>query len=223
MAHKDQLAGMRRCSWGKAALLIVLIVTAHATVTRAQLRAPTAAVTVPGESAAARESASNPVPAGTRTEAAPIDPGHWPRLRLADPVGGQMARKALDFAWQRLGQPDCRAVLNGFSDPSGRPLEHRLSALSVDVQTYLTMLVFIDGTRERPCMTGVLAFTSPGSRVIRICIDQLKQAWQQAPDHTTANLIHEMLHTLGLGENPPSSAEITSRVLAACFQRGQSR
>jgi hypothetical protein len=31
-----------------------------------------------------------------------------------------------------------------------------------------------------------------------------------------AIVIHEALHTLGLGENPPSSAEITARVLASC-------
>jgi len=29
-------------------------------------------------------------------------------------------------------------------------------------------------------------------------------------------LIHESLHSLGLGENPPSSSEITSRVISRC-------
>jgi hypothetical protein len=29
-------------------------------------------------------------------------------------------------------------------------------------------------------------------------------------------VIHEMLHTLGLGENPPSSREITRRVNGRC-------
>jgi hypothetical protein len=208
----------RRRSWRPVALGALLFVTAHPTVARAQSRVPDATVTLPTEIVAGREHA-NAVPAGTVMEAAPVNPGNWQRLQLADPVARHVARNALDLAWQRLGQPACRAVLSGFTDSSGRPLEHKLAALSVDVQTYLTMLVFIDGTRERPCTTGVLAFTSPGSRVIRICIAQLKQAWQQAPDHTTANFIHEMLHTLGLSENPPSSAEITSRVLAACFRR----
>jgi hypothetical protein len=218
MVRRDQPTEMGRRSWAKAALVIALIVTAHTTGTRAQ-PARGAAVTLPGERVAARAYIVNPVPGGTMTEAVPVKPGNWPRLQLADPVARQSARQALDHAWQRLGQPECRAVLNGFRDPSGRPLEHRLATLSVDVQTYLTMLVFIDGTRETPCRTGVLAFTTPGSRVIRICVDQLKQAWQQSPDHTIANFIHEMLHTLGLSENPPSSAAITSRVLAACFRR----
>jgi hypothetical protein len=29
-------------------------------------------------------------------------------------------------------------------------------------------------------------------------------------------VIHEALHTLGLGENPPTSTEITSRIAARC-------
>jgi hypothetical protein len=29
-------------------------------------------------------------------------------------------------------------------------------------------------------------------------------------------VIHEMLHTLGLGENPPSSQEITQAVVKRC-------
>jgi len=29
-------------------------------------------------------------------------------------------------------------------------------------------------------------------------------------------VIHEMLHTLGLGENPPSSFEITEQVMRRC-------
>jgi hypothetical protein len=31
-----------------------------------------------------------------------------------------------------------------------------------------------------------------------------------------AAFIHEILHTLGLEENPPSSSQITRRVLARC-------
>jgi hypothetical protein len=66
----------------------------------------------------------------------------------------------------------------------------------------------------------VVAFTTPGGRVVRVCIDELKRTWQQDPEHTVASFIHEMLHTLGLDENPPSSAEITRRVVAGC-RRGR--
>ena len=82
------------------------------------------------------------------------------------------------------------------------------------------MLVFIDGSRETPCVTGTFAFTQPGTRLIRLCVEELKRTWLQNREYTAANFIHEMLHTLGLGENPPSSAEVTRRVLAACPGRG---
>jgi hypothetical protein len=38
--------------------------------------------------------------------------------------------------------------------------------------------------------------------------------------HAEALLIHEMLHSLGLGENPPTSHQITARVRARCDGRG---
>jgi len=37
--------------------------------------------------------------------------------------------------------------------------------------------------------------------------------------HAEAALIHEALHSPGLGENPPSSDYISERVLARCGQR----
>jgi hypothetical protein len=56
----------------------------------------------------------------------------------------------------------------------------------------------------------------PGSREVYLCIDALKRTWQQKPTYVVAAFIHEMLHTLGLGENPPSTQEITRRVLQQC-------
>ena len=149
----------------------------------------------------------------------PTPPGGWPRLRIADPVGRQSARNALDLAWRRLADADCVDVLSAFTDRAGRPLGERLRPLAVDLPAYLRMVVFIDGSRETPCVTGVIAFTAPGSRVVRLCVDEVKRTWQQDPEHTLASFLHEMLHTLGLGENPPSSAEITRRVLAGCRDR----
>jgi hypothetical protein len=145
--------------------------------------------------------------------------GPWPRLHLPDPVGRHAAKDALDLGWKRLAQTNCADLLSAFTDVSGRPLEERLRVLAVDPQTYLTMVVFIDGSRDQPCMIGVLASTVPGSRVVRVCVEELKRMWRENPEHVVASFIHEMLHTLGLGENPPTSAEITHRVLAACSHR----
>ena len=160
------------------------------------------------------------VPGAPAKKTMPVGPGGWPRLHLADPVGYHAAREALELAWHRLAQPDCAGVHGSFADASGHSLDQPLRAMGVDLQTYLTMLVFIDGSRDQPCVMGALAFTAPGSRVVRICVDQLKRTWREEPEHTVASFIHEMLHTLGLGENPPSSSEITKRVLAACRRNG---
>ena len=159
-------------------------------------------------------------PAASTLEASPASsPVNWPRLHLPDPVGSRIARKTLDLAWERLARISCADLLNGFVDLAGRPLNERLRELTVDRQTYLTMIVFVDGSRETPCIKGSFAYTAPGSRVVRLCVEELKRTWQTGPEHAVSRVIHEMLHTLGLGENPPSSAEITRRVLAGCGGR----
>ena len=166
-----------------------------------------------GASLRAERPASMPEPSRASS------PGSWPRLHLPDPVGAHVARNALGLAWERLARIECADLLNSFSDQAGHPLAERLQELAVDRQTYLTMLVFIDGSRETPCVKGSFAFTAPGSRVVRICVEELKRTWQASPEHAVSRIIHEMLHTLGLGEDPPSSSEITRRVLAGCGGR----
>jgi hypothetical protein len=145
--------------------------------------------------------------------------GGWPRVHIPDPVAGRALRTALDRAWVSLQDPDCNRVLTAFSDRRGQTLEARLVTLGVGAQEHLTRIVFIDNTRERRCVTGVLAFTEPGSYVVRLCVEEFKRAWQQDQRRTVAAVIHEMLHTLGLGENPPTSNEITSTVFGICHPR----
>jgi hypothetical protein len=140
----------------------------------------------------------------------------WPRVHIPDPVAAEAARNALDRAWTLLGDARCSQVLKDFTDAEGRPLAERLAALGVNVRTYLTMIVLVDDTRHAACVSGVLAFTVPGSRVVRVCSEALKQTSHQSQEYTAAAFIHELLHTLGLGENPPSSKEITRRVRARC-------
>lgn len=219
MARNTRSTAPRRRTCRRTAIVITLLGVGNPTFPLAQASVSEPVVTRPVEPGASRENAVLPVPPATAPSPTHAAPGNWPRVQLADPVARHMAGAALDLAWQRLGRAACGAVLNGFTDASGTPLAQRLATVSVDAQSYLTMVVFIDGTREAPCRSGVLAFTSPGSRVVRICVDQFKQAWLQSPVHTSATIIHEVLHTLGLSENPPSSAEITNQVLAACFRR----
>jgi hypothetical protein len=140
-------------------------------------------------------------------------------VRIPDPLAGRATLSTLDAAVARFEDAGCRQILLEFADRDGRPLQDRLTSLGVDLDYYVGMLVFYDGTRSPTCDKGALAFTVPGSRVIHVCIDRLKSIQPGQPEYVIAAFIHEILHTLGLGENPPSSNEITRRVLALCGRR----
>ena len=64
---------------------------------------------------------------------------------------------------------------------------------------------------------GILAYTAPGSRAIYLCGRTFLRAAQREPEEARAVVIHEMLHLLGLGENPPAAKEITHRVKQRCW------
>jgi hypothetical protein len=138
------------------------------------------------------------------------------RVLLTDPLAAHETRRALDRARAFLQQPSCAAVLTDFTDREGRALGERLDALGMGAHAYLELILFVDGTREELCTKGAMAFTVPGSRVVRLCATELTRVSQMRTDYVAGALIHELLHTLGLGENPPASHEITRRVLERC-------
>jgi hypothetical protein len=80
---------------------------------------------------------------------------------------------------------------------------------------YMRHLFFYDATPQL-CSTSVLARTIPGSRVIFVCGAHFVLQTSQDSRHAEAALIHEALHSLGLGENPPAGHVITERVRAHC-------
>ena len=143
----------------------------------------------------------------------------WLRIRIPDPLARRITIAALEAASARLADGECSKIFTDFEDGNGRSLADRLSAVAVDGHAYLRMVIFIDDSRHRRCGSGVLAFTVPGSRVVRVCAGELQRIHGQQPEYVVASLIHEILHTLGLGENPPSSREITERVLARCGRK----
>jgi hypothetical protein len=150
------------------------------------------------------------------TADAEVKPQVWPLVRIPDVLARRATIYALDAASARFANADCRKILTDFEDGNGRSLADQLSSLDVDIQRYLTMVTFIDDSRHPRCRSGVLAVTAPGSRVVRVCADELKRIDSHKPEYVVASFIHEILHTLGLRENPPSSREITARVLARC-------
>ena len=136
---------------------------------------------------------------------------------LLPAAGGVALHWAVVGAHRRLEQPACRGLLSEYFDASGRPLQENLDALGETGGTYLARILFADGSDRRRCKgDDAYAFTTPGSRVVYVCGRAFKSLAARSPVMAQAIVIHEALHTLGLGENPPSSAEITATVLARC-------
>jgi hypothetical protein len=131
----------------------------------------------------------------------------------------RMVRNALDGAAQRLERPPCQALLDRFADAEGQPLRASLERAGVGSAAYLSLLVFYDGSRHPRCrMEGTFAAAAVGSRIVWICPEPfVRLAWRD-PGTAEAVMIHEALHSLGLGENPPSSSEITARVRSDCMR-----
>ena len=125
--------------------------------------------------------------------------------------------QAVREASEKLAQPACAAVLSDFKDAEGRTLRENLDATGQSPSEYLGWLVFFDGAGASRCGDrSTLATTSPGSRVVTICTPQFFARQRKDPALAPVLLIHEALHSLGLGERPPSSLEITSAVIARC-------
>ena len=132
---------------------------------------------------------------------------------VGGPAALDVSRAARD-AVRRLQEPACQRVLDDFTDREGRPLRERLGASTPEA--YLARLVLRDGEIPRGsgrCASpGAAAFTADGAAVF-VCGTSFRTL---GPGARANALIHEMLHTLGLRENPPSSAEITRRVAERC-------
>ena len=125
----------------------------------------------------------------------------------------------LQGASKRLAKTACQSVLSEFRDERGLPLTEKLRELGASPQAYLGLVVFLDGGASPQCAKpGVLAFTSRNSRVVYLCGRDFERAARRDPRETQITLIHELLHTLGLGENPPTPRDISFRVLQHCSE-----
>jgi hypothetical protein len=121
---------------------------------------------------------------------------------------------AVRDAVSRLRDGRCQQVLDDFTAQEGRSLREALGPSTPDA--YLLRLVVRDG--EIPlgsghcAVAGSAAFTTNGAAVF-VCGTSFRRLTRGARANA---LIHEMLHTLGLRENPPTSTEIARRVRARC-------
>jgi hypothetical protein len=118
-----------------------------------------------------------------------------------------------------MNDPNCLAVLSDFHDLQGRPLEAVLAAAGLSAEAHFGKIFFYDGSDLSLCARpGVLAGTKPGSHVVHICAAYFVRKHKTNPYEAENLILHEMLHTLGLGENPPHPSEIRARIAARCGQ-----
>jgi hypothetical protein len=139
------------------------------------------------------------------------------RVRLSAPFTANTVRHVLARARHRLERPSCQRIYTEFADTTGRPLRDVLEEAGTSGPEHLDTLLFYDGTGMPRCTSGTtLAFTFPRSPIVFICAARFTSTAFQDPLLAEAAVIHESLHALGLGENPPSSSEITGRVMSRC-------
>jgi hypothetical protein len=95
-------------------------------------------------------------------------------------------------------------------------LRAALEEQALDVETFLGRVLFYDAPPTACQSTAIAGTHEPGSRVIRVCGRRFQRAVTESSSYAEAIVIHEMLHALGLGENPPTSDHITARVIDRC-------
>jgi hypothetical protein len=140
-------------------------------------------------------------------------------VRLRQSRDGFLVGLALRGAHRRLADPGCQAVFSDFTESSGRSLQDVLDERGETGQSHLQRLFFYDGAEARVCgVSGALAFTQPRSHVVFVCNQWFREAFATNPSKAEAAIIHESLHSLGLGENPPRSQDITARVMERCVR-----
>jgi len=132
------------------------------------------------------------------------------------PYEAQRVEFAREGAMRRLKDPACHGLLEEFKDARDQPLSARLGSFGVSADQYLAMLPFLDGSERPLCQRGQSELlTLRGVARVVVCKPFLRTVDRE---RATAEVyvIHEMLHTLGLGENPPTSQQITQAVKLRC-------
>ncbi|HYB53768.1 MAG TPA: hypothetical protein VEG84_07870 [Thermoanaerobaculia bacterium] len=143
--------------------------------------------------------------------------GRLEPLANGDSAIESVLRDELRAAGAKLADVRCRLIFSDFRDIKGRQIQSTLDTLGQTGQTYFRGLVFYDGYGRTACDSReTIAFTSPGSRAVFLCTPQFLAMAHRDQGLVADLLIHEELHSLGLGENPPSSKAITAGVVARC-------
>jgi hypothetical protein len=132
------------------------------------------------------------------------------------PAERMAVAQAIRGAALKLARPGCQGLLDEFTDAQGRPLRAALEAQGLEAGAFLDRVLFYDAP-PAACEGATLAGAHlVGSRVIRVCGRRFLRVNTESASHAEGVIIHEVLHALGLGENPPTPAHIASRVMDRC-------
>jgi hypothetical protein len=134
------------------------------------------------------------------------------------PMAKKQLQRAIAGAARRLSRGDCQTIFRDFLDDSRQPLDARLDALHQSATEHLFALRFVDSRDASPCRADrhIIAFTERGSYVVYICGARFESEFVHDSVTSEVVIIHELLHSLGLGENPPTESEITHQIFARC-------
>jgi hypothetical protein len=151
------------------------------------------------------------LPAAAANAAAPLSLTGW---------DARAVESARTGALKRLESEECRKVFTDFTDAQGRTLQQNLEEWTAAPAEYIGLIPFVDGSSQALCRRTTTALVaSPGVRRVFVCRTFTELQLRQ-PGVAESMVIHEILHTLGLGEAPqkgaPTSIEITQRVEARC-------
>jgi hypothetical protein len=138
-------------------------------------------------------------------------------LGSVEPSTRLAVQRSVEGAATRLARPGCQDVFADFTDAVGQRLSTTLVARGKSPAEAFGVLRFFDDSAAPQCRAGTtVAFTQTGSPFIRLCGLQFRDRLLQNRTTTEIILIHEFLHALGLGENPPTSDAITKQVAVRC-------
>ena len=137
---------------------------------------------------------------------------------LVDPRLGPLVHRTVERAAERFATPGCGALLTDFTDVrSGQPLAETLAATGRTATGFLASLRFLDADHMVQCrQRAAWAWVPVGSDVVFVCRSRFEKLVRKDEWLAANILVHEALHSLGLGENPPSSEEITQAVVRRC-------
>ena len=129
---------------------------------------------------------------------------------LAQPVESARA-----LAAERLGTEACRAIFEELPDFTGRPAARRLADGERSPSSHFARLRFVESGGGLCAHGFVAAWSSPGDPRVRVCPRVFAAVAARDRGEAAAILVHEALHTLGVGEDA-AKQPLTAYVRRRC-------